>query len=69
MKYPMLFGTLKMINAAVVGLLLCLLFQMSQKYIIQWTDFIFVAVVIALLRSKLPIWFSLISSFIGYYAF
>ena len=69
MKYPMLFGTLKIINAAVVGLLLCLLFQMSQKYIIQWTDCIFVAVIIALLRSKLPVWFSLISSFIGYYAF
>lgn len=54
------------INAAVVGLLLCMVIQMAQHYIVQLTDLLFVAVVIGLLKTKLPVWLSLIGSCIGY---
>lgn len=54
------------INAAVVGLLLCMVIQMAQHYIVQLTDFLFVAVVIGLLKTKLPVWLCLIGSCIGY---
>ena len=54
------------INAAVVGLLLCMVIQMAQHYIVQLTDLLFVAVVIGLLKTKLPVWLCLIGSCIGY---
>ncbi|OAL78615.1 chromate transporter [Acinetobacter sp. SFB] len=54
------------INAAVVGLLLCMVIQMAQHYIVNITDLIFIAVVIALLKTKLPVWLSLIGSFMTY---
>ncbi|MGE8561490.1 MAG: chromate transporter, partial [Acinetobacter sp.] len=54
------------INAAVVGLLLCMVIQMAEHYIIQITDLIFVAVVIALLKTRLPVWLSLMGSFMAY---
>lgn len=54
------------INAAVVGLLLSMVIQMAQHYIVQLTDLLFVAVVIALLKTRLPVWLSLISSFLGH---
>ena len=54
------------INAAVVGLLLSMVIQMAQHYIVQLTDLLFVAVVIALLKTRLPVWLSLIGSFLGY---
>ena len=54
------------INAAVVGLLLCMVLQMAQHYIVQLTDLLFVAVVIALLKTRLPVWLSLIGSFLGH---
>ncbi|NNH78673.1 chromate efflux transporter [Acinetobacter sp. ANC 5380] len=54
------------INAAVVGLLLCMVIQMAQHYIVQLTDLLFVAVVIGLLKTKLPVWLCLIGSCLGY---
>jgi chromate transporter len=54
------------INAAVVGLLLCMVIQMAQHYIVQLTDLLFVVVVIGLLKTKLPVWLCLIGSCIGY---
>lgn len=54
------------INAAVVGLLLCMVIQMAQHYIVQLPDLLFVAVVIGLLKTKLPVWLCLIGSCIGY---
>ncbi|MFC6168175.1 chromate efflux transporter [Acinetobacter terrestris] len=54
------------INAAVVGLLLSMVIQMAQPYIVQLTDLLFVAVIIALLKTRLPIWLSLIGSFLGH---
>lgn len=54
------------INAAVVGLLLSMVIQMAQHYIVQLTDLLFVAVVIGLLKTKLPVWLCLIGSCIGY---
>ncbi len=68
MQYQIIFNMLKTINAAVVGLLLCLLIQMSAKYVLQWLDVVFVLSVIVLLRSKIPVWFSLTGSFAVYYA-
>ena len=57
------------INAAVVGLLLALLLNLSQHYFNSISDLLFVAVMIALLRSKLPVWFSLILGFILYQSY
>lgn len=57
------------INAAVVSLLLCLVLQMGQSYFKYWTDLVFVIAVILLLRTKLPIWLSLILSFALYQLF
>lgn len=54
------------INAAVVSLLLCLVIQMGQSYFKHWTDLVFVIAVILMLRTKLPIWLSLILSFALY---
>ena len=54
------------INAAVVGLLLSMVIQMTQHYIVQLTDLLFVAVVIALLKTRLPVWLILIGSFLGH---
>ena len=54
------------VNAAVVGLLLCMVIQMAQHYIVQLPDLLFVAVVIGLLKTKLPVWLCLIGSCIGY---
>lgn len=54
------------INAAVVGLLLYMVVEMSQRYILNFYDLIFVAFVIVLLKSKLPVWLSLIGSFLLY---
>lgn len=57
------------INAAVVGLLLYLLLDLSQRYFNRVSDLLFVAVMIVLLRSKLPVWFSLILGFILYQSY
>lgn len=57
------------INAAVIGLLLCLIFQMGEKNLTHIFDFIFVGCVVLLLRSKLPVWISLIGSFLAYSLF
>lgn len=57
------------INAAVVSLLLCLVIQMGQSYFKHWTDLVFVIAVILMLRTKLPIWLSLILSFALYQLF
>ena len=54
------------INAAVIGLLLCLIFQMGEKNLTHYFDFIFVGCVVLLLKSKLPVWISLIGSFFAY---
>ena len=55
------------INAAVVGILLCLVVQMTQRYIIQWSDVLFLVLVITLLRTKVPVWLTLIGTFGAYY--
>ena len=68
MHQPRIYQAVAGINAAVVGLLLCLVVQMTQQYILQWTDVVFVLLVIAMLKQKIPIWVSLISSFCIYYA-
>lgn len=67
MHFPRLFHALAGINAAVVGLLLCLVVQMGQKYVLSDLDVLFIITVISLLKSKIPVWVSLISSFFGYY--
>ncbi len=67
MQFPRLFHALAGINAAVVGLLLCLVVQMGQKYVLSGLDVIFIVAVIILLKSQIPVWVSLISSFFGYY--
>ncbi|WP_111861086.1 chromate efflux transporter [Acinetobacter sp. CFCC 10889] len=67
MQQQKIYKAIQGINAAVVGLLLCLIVQMTEKYIVQWLDILFVCMVILLLKSKLSIWFSLITSFSGYY--
>jgi chromate transporter len=51
------------INAAVVGLLLALIVDMGQDYLTSVLDLAFVMFVIVLLKSKLPVWVSLIGSF------
>lgn len=66
MNNDKLLQTIAGLNAAVVGLLLCLTVQMSEKYVSHFFDIIFICVVIFLLKSKLPIWLSLIGSFIVY---
>jgi chromate transporter len=40
---------------------------MGQKYVLSGLDIVFIIAVIALLRSKIPVWLSLISSFFSYY--
>ena len=40
---------------------------MAEKYIIQGFDIIFVIIIILLLRTKLPVWLILMSSFSLYY--
>lgn len=67
MQFPRLFQALAGINAAVVGLLLCLVVQMGEKYIRSGLDIVFIIAVIALLKSKVPVWLTLISSFFSYY--
>lgn len=67
MQFPQLFQALAGINAAVVGLLLCLVVQMGEKYIRSGLDIVFIIAVIALLKSKVPVWLTLISSFFSYY--
>ncbi|MCT8089686.1 chromate efflux transporter [Acinetobacter sp. C_4_1] len=67
MQFPRLFQALAGINAAVVGLLLCLVVQMGEKYIRSGLDIVFIIAVIALLKSKVPVWLTLISSFFCYY--
>lgn len=67
MQFPRLFQALAGINAAVVGLLLCLVVQMGEKYIQSGLDIVFIIAVIALLKSKVPVWLILISSFFSYY--
>jgi len=57
------------INAAVVGLLLYMVLEMAQRYILSITDLLFIVLVIGLLKSKLPVWLSLIGSFLIYTAF
>ncbi|WP_436917206.1 chromate efflux transporter [Acinetobacter schindleri] len=57
------------INAAVVGLLLYLVLQLGQSYLKRWEDVVFVIVIVYLLRSKLPLWFSLIAGFAVYYSY
>lgn len=67
MQFPRLFQALAGINAAVVGLLLCLVVQMGEKYIQSGLDIVFIIAVIALLKSKVSVWLILISSFFSYY--
>lgn len=57
------------INAAVVGLLLYLLIDLSQTYFRSWSDVIFVLLMILLLRSRLPVWLSLIGGFVIYQSY
>ncbi|CAB1210992.1 chromate efflux transporter [Acinetobacter bouvetii] len=67
MQLPRLFHALAGINAAVVGLLLCLVVQMGQKYVLSGLDVVFIIAVIFCLKSKIPVWLTLISSFFSFY--
>ncbi|AWL28621.1 chromate efflux transporter [Acinetobacter defluvii] len=67
MQQQKIYKAIQGINAAVVGLLLCLIIQMTEKYIVQWLDVVFVMMVILLLKTKLPVWLTLIASFMSYY--
>lgn len=69
MQRGIIFQAVSGINAAVVGLLLYLLIDLSQAYFRSWSDLVFVIVMILLLRSKLPVWFSLIAGFILYQSY
>ena len=69
MQQRIIFQAVSGINAAVVGLLLYLLIDLSQAYFRSWSDLFFVIVMILLLRSKLPVWFSLIAGFILYQSY
>ena len=69
MQQRIIFQAVSGINAAVVGLLLYLLIDLSQAYFRSWSDLVFVIVMILLLRSKLPVWFSLIAGFILYQSY
>lgn len=64
---PKVFEAIAGINAAVVGILLSLMMQMLHYSIWQWTDIVFVAMVVLLLRSKVPGWLSLVGSSAAYY--
>lgn len=57
------------INAAVIGLLLCLIIEMTESSVQDWTEMVFVIAVVALLRTKIPVVLTLILSFISYYLF
>ncbi len=63
MQYQIIFSMLQTVNAAVAGLLLCLLIQMSQKYVLQWLDSSFCDMRNCIITSKFPVWLSLIGSF------
>jgi chromate transporter len=67
-KQKKIYQAMAGINAAVVGILLCLVVQMTQRYIIQWSDVLFLILVIALLRTKVPVWLTLIGTFGAYYS-
>lgn len=54
------------INAGVVSLLLYLLIEMATDSIVHFTDFIFVTVVVGLLKTQLPVWLSLVGSVFVY---
>lgn len=54
------------INAAVVALLLALILQMLQQVIFNWRDILMVVITVLLLKSKCPVWLSLILVFFGY---
>jgi len=54
------------INAAVVGLLLYLVFELGHSYLVRWEDFAFVILMIIFLRSQLPLWLSLMAGFALY---
>lgn len=57
------------INAAVIGLLLSLVIQMSEKSVLGGIDLIFVGLVVLLLRTQMSIVLILLGSSISYYSF
>lgn len=57
------------INAAVIGLLLCLVIQMTEKNILNIHDLLFVGIVVVLLRSHIPTVLVLLVSGVTYYSF
>lgn len=67
-KQKKIYQAIAGVNAAVVGILLCLLIQMTQKYVIQWMDILFILCVIGLLRTNMPVWLTLIGTSGMYYA-
>ena len=67
MKQEKIYRAVEGINAAVIGLLLCLIVQMTESSILSWLDIGFVALVVFLLRTKLPVVITIISSFSVYY--
>lgn len=54
------------INAAVVGLLFAMVISMGMDQIRHWSDLLFVVLVIALLKTKLPVLISIPGSFLLY---
>lgn len=67
MNQPKIYRAVEGINAAVVGLLFCLIIQMTESNILSWFDILFVVLVVLLLRTKLPVAITIIFSFSAYY--
>lgn len=67
MKQEKIYRAVEGINAAVIGLLLCLIVQMTESYIKSWIDIGFVIWIVLLLRTKIPVVVTIISSFSAYY--
>lgn len=69
MNQPKIYQAVAGINAAVVGLLFCLIIEMTESNIRHWRDIVFVTCVVVLLRTRLPVAITIILSFSAYYAF
>lgn len=57
------------INASIVGLLLAMLLNMLPKYFMQWSDFIFVMLLIMALKCRIRIVWVLSIGFLSYFVF
>lgn len=68
MNQPKIYQAVEGINAAVIGLLLCLIAQMTESSIKSWIDIAFVLALVLLLRTRIPVYISLLGAFVAYYS-